>query len=323
MELSALGLSPLQERLYRTLVDVGPHTSTLLADRLSLTEDDISPSLGRLSDLGLVLPHDGRWAASAPEPALRALLNNRRDALSRAEEAVARLAEAFRHSPSAGSIRDLVEVVSGTDAVRQRFIQVQRSAEDLLQAFVKPEHVAISAADNSAEGEALERGVEYRVVVERTMLDRPGVVTDIRETIAAGERIRAVDSLPLRMVIADRSLALVPLSAVGEPGAVVVHAGGLLDALVALFESTWDRGYDLALDPAGQGTEHDALDQGIITLLGQGLGDKQIARQLEVSPRTVQRRLRQLMDTAGASTRFQLGLWVGRQAGDHAADSST
>ena len=45
----------------------------------------------------------------------------------------------------------------------------------------------------------------------------------------------------------------------------------------------------------------------MLALLLHGLTDQAIGGQLGMSQRTVQRRVRQLMERAGASSRFQLG----------------
>jgi hypothetical protein len=42
------------------------------------------------------------------------------------------------------------------------------------------------------------------------------------------------------LLIADRALGMVPMSADGgQPAAAVVHRSGLLDALLALFDAAW------------------------------------------------------------------------------------
>lgn len=143
------------------------------------------------------------------------------------------------------------------------------------------------------------------------MLQRPGMLEQVAATVDAGEQVRAIDALPLRMLIADDDVALVPLAAEGEIGAVVVRRSGLLEALVALFERTWERSQDV-LVRLGEGEE---LDERIVSLLLQGYGDASISHQLGVSPRTVQRRVRALMDRAGASSRIQLGFWLAQRQG--------
>ena len=49
-------------------------------------------------------------------------------------------------------------------------------------------------------------------------------------------------------------------------------------------------------------------DQQLLALLAAGLTDQAIARKLGVALRTVERRVRRLMDGLGARTRFQAGL---------------
>jgi DNA-binding NarL/FixJ family response regulator len=49
------------------------------------------------------------------------------------------------------------------------------------------------------------------------------------------------------------------------------------------------------------------LDLKILALLFAGLTDRAVATQLDISMRTVARRVRHLMDLAGVQTRLQLG----------------
>ncbi|WP_199034187.1 helix-turn-helix transcriptional regulator [Glycomyces salinus] len=312
MELAALGIDAEAERAYRFLIDHGEAAAPEVAADLGCSHPTAVAELERLVAFGLVAVDGERYRAGPPELALRSLLMGRRSELSRAEAALADLAERFRSQSGRRSVREVVEVVSGAEAIRNRFMQIQRAAERTVRAFVKAEPSVVSSAENDAEDEAVERGVAYQVVVERAMLDRPGMIGHIRDSMRAGERVRATESVPLRMVMADDSAALVPLGSTDRPGALIVHQSGLLEALEALFEMTWEQSEELFAETGAPGEDEDTLDEQILALLGQGFGDKAVARNLDVSPRTVQRRLRHLMDQAGASTRFQLGLWLGR-----------
>lgn len=106
-----------------------------------------------------------------------------------------------------------------------------------------------------------------------------------------------------------------PGRAAGEPDALIVHPSGLLTALLALFESVWRDAVPLRLDaaeaahptPAPVADGPDAVDLDILSLLLSGLTDASVAKQLELGLRTVQRRVKGLMELAGVSTRLQLG----------------
>ena len=311
VDLAALGITPDEERLYRHLVLHGRGRADELVDRVGLDPAETSAILARLRDAGLVSVEDGAYRAAPPELALRGLLVRRRDELGRAETALADLAAAFRSGQGEESLRTLVEVVVGSEEVRRRFTQVQYAATHRVRAFVKAEHTVVAAEENTAEAEAVGRGVSYEVVLERSLLERPGMLERVAATVDAGEQVRATEELPLRMLIADDDVALVPLATEGQTGAVVVRRSGLLDALVALFERTWERSQDV-LVRLGDGEE---LDERIVSLLLQGFGDTSISHQLAVSPRTVQRRVRALMDRSGTSSRIQLGYWLAQRGG--------
>jgi hypothetical protein len=56
------------------------------------------------------------------------------------------------------------------------------------------------------------------------------------------------------------------------------------------------------------------LDRQILSLMLAGLTDQAVATQLDLSLRTVQRRLRHLQDLAGVKSRMQLGWYAGRHS---------
>jgi len=102
---------------------------------------------------------------------------------------------------------------------------------------------------------------------------------------------------------------------------VVVHPSALLEALGALFESLWARALPLPLPGEELATEDrpSREEARLLALLTTGLPDVVIARQLGLSYRTYQRRLRELLSRLGAETRFQAGVravllgWIPRE----------
>ncbi|MGW1605965.1 helix-turn-helix domain-containing protein [Streptomyces eurythermus] len=325
--LAAIGLDETHEAAYRALVSVGAADVADLARRLALAEQDAERALRRLERHGLAAQspaRPGRWVAAPPGVALAALLTQRRHELEQAELTAALLAEEYRATAAEPAVHDLVEVVTGASAVAQRFLQLQLGASEEVCALVTGDPMVVSGMENEAEEQAAGRGVRYRVVVERAVLDRPHGLTELRAALGRDERVRVVDRVPTKLVVADRSLALVPLtSRSAEPAALVVHASGLLELLAGLFESVWRDALPLRLGADGV-TEGppggpDAADLEVLSLLLAGLTDASVAKQLDVGLRTVQRRVRRLMELAGVSTRMQLGWhawergWVTRE----------
>ncbi|MEU8934709.1 helix-turn-helix domain-containing protein [Streptomyces sp. NPDC048409] len=324
--LAALGLDERDESAYRTLVSVGAADVPDLARRLTLAEPDTERALRRLERHGLAAQSSGRpgrWVAAPPGVALGALLTRQRHELEQAELAAALLAEEYRAAAAEPAVHDLVEVVTGAPAVAQRFLQLQLGAADEVCALVTGNPTVVSGVENEAEEQAAGRGVRYRVVVERAVLGLPDGITELTAALGRGERVRVVDRVPTKLVVADRALAMVPLtSRTSEPAAVVVHASGLLELLSELFESVWRTALPLRLGVSGTIEEApdapDATDLEVLSLLLAGLTDASVAKQLDLGLRTVQRRVRRLMELAGVTTRLQLGWhscergWVAR-----------
>ncbi|MEU6572231.1 helix-turn-helix transcriptional regulator [Streptomyces sp. NPDC046805] len=327
--LAAIGLDETHETAYRALVSVGAADVPDLARRLSLAEHDTERALRRLERHGLAAQSSarpGRWVAAPPGVALGALLTQQRHELEKAELAAALLAEEYRSAAVEPAGHDLVEVVTGAAAIAQRFLQLQLGASDEVCALVTGNPLAVSATENdAAEEQAAGRGVRYRVVVERHVLDLPDGITGVTVALGRQEQVRVADRVPTKLVVADRSLAMVPLtSRTAEPTALVVHASGLLELLSGLFESVWRDALPLRLGTSGvvegQPDGPDGTDLEVLSLLLAGMTDTSVAKQLDLGLRTVQRRVKRLMELTGVTTRLQLGWhayergWISRAA---------
>ena len=313
--LGAIGLDEAHESAYRALVSVGAADVPDLARRLTIGEYDTERALRRLELHGLAAQstaRPGRWVAAPPGVALGALLTQQRHELEKAELATALLAEEYRAAAAETAVHDLVEVVTGASAVTRRFLQLQLGASDEVCALVTGNPVAVTGMENDAEEQASGRGVRYRVVIERAVLDLPDGRTELAAALGRGEQVRVVEKVPTKLVVADRTLALVPLTShSAEPAALVVHASGLLELLCALFESVWRDAHPLHPGASGAAEQEpdgpDGTDLEVLSLLLAGLTDASVAKQLGLGLRTVQRRVKRLMELTGVTTRLQLG----------------
>ncbi|MFD9356178.1 helix-turn-helix domain-containing protein [Streptomyces sp. NPDC060031] len=324
--LGAIGLDEGQESAYRALVALGAAEVPDLAHRLTLPVPQTERALRHLERHGLAAQSSarpGRWVAAPPGVALGALLTQQRHELEQAELAAALLAQEYRAEAAEPAVHDLVEVVTGASAVAHRFHQLQLGAVEEVCALVSGRPQVVTGTDNEAEERAAVRGVEYRVVIEREVLTTPSGIREASTALARGERIRVTGQVPTKLVIADRTLAMVPLTVRGaEPAALVVHASGLLESLMGLFEAVWREALPLRLGATGHAEEGDGgpdiTDLEILSLLLAGMTDASVAKHLELGLRTVQRRVKGLMELSGVTTRLQLGWhayergWVAR-----------
>ena len=317
--LDVLGLDDLAERVYRRLVSVPSESVAELAEALSAQPAAVACALDTLEDMGLVarsMATPDHFVASPPAVALGSLIVQRQEDLRRAQLELAILTEQYRGSAAERTVNDVVDVVQGPQSVAQRFAQLQRGARKQVQALVKTQVAVVSPEENVHEDVALSRGVRYQVVLERSAFDRPGFADRVEESLAAGEEVRVTGEVPLRMIVADRQLGLLPLQQAHSDsgaGALLVHPSGLLDAMLALFDLMWAQASPLIMTERGPAADDDAAnridetDARVLALLLAGLTDHAIGSQLGVSLRTVQRRVHRLMERTGATTRFQLG----------------
>ncbi|MFC8074132.1 helix-turn-helix domain-containing protein [Streptomyces sp. NPDC057307] len=332
--LGAIGLDERQESAYRALVALGAAEAADLAHRLAIPEQDTERALRRLEQQGLAAQSSartGRWVAAPPAVALGALLTQQRHELERAELAAVLLAEEYRAESAGPAVHDLVEVVTGASAVAHRFHQLQLGATEEIRALVTGRPVVVTGTDNESEERVVTRGVRYRVVIEREVLSLPDGINEVSAALGRDEQVRVVDRVPTKLMIADRALAMVPLTAGdAEPAALVVHASGLLESLSGLFEAVWRDALPLRLFPGVDGRDDEAAvledavdgpgetDLEVLSLLLAGMTDASVAKQLDLGLRTVQRRVKGLMELAGVTTRLQLGWhayekgWVAR-----------
>ena len=322
MLLNVLGLSDEEAFAYRELVAMPSTTPDELRQRLNGETADAARLLSALEQKGLAARSSGdtsRFVASPPSVALGALLVQRQNEMRIAELELGSLEDAYRTAVADRGTADVVDVVQGREAIRKRFEQLQLAARHEVMAFVKAPAAVVSTAQNTAEDEAVARGVHYRVLLEREMLDvEPGMFEQLAGAIAAGEEIRVTDFLPLKLLVVDHELAFVPIgpSEAAGSGALIVRQSGLLDALCALFESEWSNATEIVvsaetIDEISPGAIDD-VDAQILSLLLSGLNDQAVAFQLKTSLRTVQRRIRHLMDLARVETRMQLGWQAAR-----------
>jgi DNA-binding CsgD family transcriptional regulator len=163
-----------------------------------------------------------------------------------------------------------------------------------------------------AEPATMARGVRYRVLIDREFLQMPGGSDIVAQALEEGEDVRFAPRVPIKMIIADRELGMLPLLSDQNTAAasVLVHASGMLDAMIALFDEVWRHSQPVA---GAAESSLEELDQRVLLLLLAGLTDHAIASSLGLSARTVQRRIRYLMDLAGVDTRVQLGWHAARK----------
>lgn len=309
-ELAAAGVDSFDEMVYRAILTRDSAAPAELAAELRHNPERISRALDRLREHGLVGRLSGtrrRYAAIEPQAAIGALVRARAAELERARIAIGAFSELFAAAKAGGT--DQVEVVRGSEALGRWFVRLQQEAREEVITLDRPPYALTTS--NPVEATALTRGVSYRAVYAPEALEWPGVLGDIRELVHRGEKARVLPGLRIKLAIADRRIALMPLSLnLTDVQAVVIRPSTLLDGLIDFWEMCWQQAIPLEAPAADPLAEEDRT---LLTLLVSGLKDEAIARQLGWSLRTMRRRISRLNELLGAANRFQAGVLATRK----------
>jgi sugar-specific transcriptional regulator TrmB len=309
--LQPLGVSSDAESVYRILLRNPRSTVAELTTLSGRSARWTRSSVSTLESLGLVSRLPGRpvrLVATPPDTAVEVLVARRETEIADIRRAATALAAELpveeKHRPE-----DQLRIVFGKEAVAAQFLQLQQAATADLRVLDRPPYAQDPAEPNPAEQTVLARGVRVRGVYAPEALEVPGALALMREAVANGEEARVYVDVPLKLAIADRTVAILPFTSktsVMIDSALVVYAPTLLDALVKLFDLLWQ-----VAEPVLPQAE--TSDDRLMSLLAAGLKDEAIARQLGVSLRTVHRRTSELSTALGARTRFQAGVLAERR----------
>lgn len=311
--LEELGGTPLEDKVYRYLVGVPSATGAAVTDAAAAPRRAVIAALAALESRGLVTRATGRptrYLAAPPNVAGQALLLQQRQALVRAEADLLELAKAYRHGSALRSVTEVVEVLLDPSALRGRLEWMMRDARKEFLALVAPGFKVIPV-DEAGSVQVHVAGAN-RTVFDRRILETPGIREAMRASMHQDEEWRVHPQVPMKFVIVDREVAV--LTAVyaetGPPATMLVHRSTLLDALVGYFQLIWSQAIPLPAGPRQAQPDDSILsteDKLLTSLLLAGLTDQAIATHLGAGHRSVQRRVRQLMDLAEVDTRVQLG----------------
>ncbi|TDP92839.1 helix-turn-helix domain-containing protein [Labedaea rhizosphaerae] len=313
-DLDVLGIPSVDATVYTALLAHPRTRSADLAEQCGLSAQQVTRALARLTASGMASRVPGqpaRYLAAAPDIALGAVAAERSAELRRARAVIEDLMTVHREASRFTHPAELVEVVTGAENIGVRVRRLQDEARTQIRGFDRPPYVSVPGENLESERQRLKAGIAYRVIYDRQAIAVPGRLTnDILVSGQHGERSRVRPRLPIKMVMADEAVAVIPISTSPHviDAAYIIHASALLDALVTLFEAEWDRAVPISEALTEPAPDVDPETTTLLTLLAAGQTDAGIGRALGWSPRTTQRRVQRLMTELNATTRFQAGM---------------
>ncbi|RIQ21363.1 TrmB family transcriptional regulator [Jiangella rhizosphaerae] len=314
--LTVLGASDDEDRVYRQLVSVVSATAAELAAATGLPSEAVDGALAGLLERGLAsrtADTPARYVAASPG-VVEAMIADRLSELRSAQKTLDRLAAQHRANALAMEASGVFEIVRGQEALRRAAMTMLAAARSEVLNLIKPPIIAVRS-EEQVQPAAPVRG---RTVFETEALERPGALRAVRDGLRPGDQVRVHTRLPVKMLVVDRSVALLPMARDDTtPVGVLVRAGAVLDALLELFDFVWAAAVPLHVDnensPSPRDPFLDADDRQLLSLLLAGLTDEAIAVHRGTSMRTVQRKVQALMNRAHVRTRMQLAWEAARR----------
>ncbi|WP_206797732.1 response regulator transcription factor [Amycolatopsis sp. MtRt-6] len=201
-------------------------------------------------------------------------------------------------------VRGEAELLERTAHLFELATEISCAARDL--------HTWAMAHPSAPARERSVLGLTVRKVYLPGVLFDPKLAEHLRQIAANGARIRITEREINETIILDRRIAIVAGDHVGGVrGYTVISSPDLVQGIQSLFEAAWHGATDLESYRA-RFTEPAARE--ILEQLASGCKDETAARTLGVGLRTYRRRVAELMELLGASSRFQAGARA-REAG--------
>jgi DNA-binding NarL/FixJ family response regulator len=315
------GLDGQSTRTYLTLLTGGSATPAQMARKLSTTIGSASITLEDLRDHGLATRLEGttqRYSAVDPAFALRAIADQLGRQVLQIHQSLPELAEMFRQTEGETVSGEETKVLTGPAAIAAAYTRLQHQTETEFLAFDRPPYV--SASQDPVEAIALRRGVRWRAIYTVESFEDGTTWDEIIDLARQGEDARIATALPIKLAVADQREALISLSLdANVSSALITSSQPLVETFRQLFEHHWTDATPIGTHSPGQtpesgirrprsdGRQLTIEDRQLVALMAAGLKDETIARQLQISPRTLRRRSQDLLVELRASTRFQAG----------------
>jgi DNA-binding CsgD family transcriptional regulator len=154
---------------------------------------------------------------------------------------------------------------------------------------------------------AIHRGVSLRCLYQADATRTPEMLRYLSEFAKAGAQVRVAQRISHRTIFVDRRLVFVAVNAdtLRRPY-LMISEPALVRNFFGHFAELWRNAHSVGVGP------EDSLDEQlmreILEILKTGVTDEVAARQLNVSARTIRRRVAAVLDVLGASSRFEAGV---------------
>lgn len=315
--MTALGFDPGAAQLYSRLLPLNGWPVVVVAATLSTSVDELKEEATALIDSGVICMSETLTVLS-PTAVVAHMLER---AATRAQDAHDHLLKISQSVPYvAGTAARLPAPIGEEHPIEGEVVTTEftpETFERLVSAtsgdmmWLRPavtvhpsEMRFISVIESTIKSGRRCRGI-YPVAA---LKHSPDV---LRMRVEIGEEIRILPRVATHLMVVGSTHAMFPdpLGPVEQP-MINVRQRGIVEVVTCYFEELWHR----ALPAAELEDLPNAERRLLLAELASGAQDEQIARRLGVSLRTVRRRVAELLEDLGATSRFEAGVEAARRA---------
>ncbi|MDR2703702.1 MAG: LuxR C-terminal-related transcriptional regulator [Cellulomonadaceae bacterium] len=311
MAFEAFGISEIANQLYAQALKSPGQTLEAQSQILGIPLDEIAHGHRELIDNGLALP-SAQGVVVVPKTAATEILISRQKIELITQNAHFELLKEFTAKQPEPSTE--IEVIKGAPEIHERLRILSERTRFEVATFApggaqSPESMAASQARNS---ELFSRGVSSRSIYLSSARNDSTTLKHVEWLNCQGSEVRTAPTLPIRMIIADKATAVLPLDPTpgrGLQGIAVYHNKGVVLALQTLFEAIWATAAPLGQSRTLTKDTHGLSDDErvVLELLTVGRSTDDIAKQMGVSARTARRIVGTLMERLEARSPFEAG----------------
>ncbi|MFE7271839.1 helix-turn-helix transcriptional regulator [Streptomyces sp. NPDC057623] len=318
-----IGQDELCIEVYRLVITQPRWGMAEIAQELRVGELKIRAALNKLAELSMLYQSEGtkNVVAVHPDVGLASYIHRREMEIHAQQMELASVRAAAAELAGTYAVQRAqlgnmgLERLEGVNEVRARLSGLARQATSELLALMPGGAQSQEALEASRplDEESLKAGVSLRTLyLDSVRNDR--ATTEYAQWLSElGGEIRTAPSLPLRMLITDRSVALLPIDPEDtRAGAVVVEAPGVLAGLLALFELLWERATPFGTQRPNESDAPTPQELALLQLVSQGHTDEVASRKLGLSLRTTRRLMAAITTKLGARSRLEVGILAAR-----------
>jgi len=217
--------------------------------------------------------------------------------------------DAFQDAKTESTDNIPFEVIVGAGAVRKILQDIGDRAQHEIATFAPGGSHSVSEIEEGRlrNLRLTERGVQSRTIYLTSVRKHHRTLEYVRWLNKRGFEVRTTPTLPIRMIIIDQLVAVLPLDTSDATTGILLHrSSSTVKALQALFETAWVNATPLGMSRTPVGRELSDEERAILELVALGKNFADIANKLGISARTIRRRVKEIEEKFQCESRSKM-----------------